>query len=258
MRSLSLVCVAISGGAFLLAGCALPATSNVSSTIKSQGVTSNWQFVAIDDFYHNDILGGLAGSLSIQGNNVTGIFRSSGGCVSPTLDINFTGTEDAKGNLTLTSTNLPNNQATISGPIQTFPSSTDIASSLVVTGSGPCAMAPYLNYLGTQYPPLNGAYTAKLTSSTGATATLTANLVAAAVNSDGQFPETGTATLTTSSCAASFSLNGVMTGSSLQATLTPASGPANGATFSGSASAVTINNPGNGCGSGSFTGSLAQ
>jgi hypothetical protein len=244
---------ALFAGALFFSGCSVPASGNITS---DRVLTGNWQFIPIDDFYHNDILGGLAGSLSSQGNSITGIFRSSGGCVSPTQDIHFTGTEDAKGNLTLTSTNLPDNQATISGSIQEFPSETDIASSLVVTGSGPCAMAPYPGYMGIEDPPLSGTYTANLTSSSGATATLTANLVVAAVNSDGEFPETGTLTLTTSGCSATFSLNGVMTGSSLQATLTPASGSANGATFSDSGSTVTINNPGTGCASGSFTGTL--
>jgi hypothetical protein len=253
MRFISLTSFALAASSLLMSGCSVPTTT---SGLPGPSVTGNWLFIPIDDFFHNDKLGDLVGSLSNQDNSITGILRSSGGCVSPTQDISFSGTEDAKGNLTLTSTNLPDNLATITGTVQTFSASSDIESTLTVTGTGPCTMPPYLNFSGTEIPPLNGSYSANLTSTAGATSTLTANLTAAAANSDGQFPETGTLTLTASSCSTTFSLNGVMTGDSLQGTLTPASGPANGATFSYSAAQVTLSNPGTGCAAGTFTGTL--
>ncbi len=253
--------VAMSAGllasTLFFSGCSVPATGNLQP---GKDVTGNWQFIPIDDFMHDDKLGALAGSLISQGNNVTGVLHGTG-CVAATQDITFAGTVDAKGNLALTSTNLPENVATITGSVSITPGGMLIESSLTVSGTGACAMPPYLDFVGTEYPPLNGSFAASLTSSSGATATLMAQLTAATANSDGQIPETGTFTLAGASCSSTFSFTGVAVGSSLEGTFSSTSGSAV-PTFSGQLSGgppaanVSLVVPSGTCSAGSFTGTL--
>ncbi|MES2391140.1 MAG: hypothetical protein V4555_05840, partial [Acidobacteriota bacterium] len=135
---------------------------------------------------------------------------------------------------------------------------TSLMSSVVVTGTGACTMAPYLVFPGQQYPPLSGTYTAALTSGTG-TASLAGTLTAAAPNADGQFPESGMITLTTPGCTTAFTFSGIATGSSLTGTITAAN---NTATFSGQLSPtaslvpLTLTVTGSGCAIGTYTGNL--
>ncbi len=257
MSFISRTSLALTSCALLLSGCAVPAVKTSQSTQTLQGVTSNWQFIPIDDFYHMDKLGGLAGALATQGTNVTAVSHGSG-CVDPSTDIMFSGTEDAKGDLTLTSTNLPNNVATITGPAQTLTSGVYIQSGLTVTGSGPCTSS-WPIFPGNQYQPLNGGYTANLKNSNSATATLTANFTAGATNADGEIPETGTLTLATLTCSSSFSFTGTALGANLQGTLSTSAGSANGVTLSVLLNgAVSIASPSGSCAAGSFSGTLTS
>ena len=252
--------LALTTCALLISGCSVPVVKTSQSTTQAaQGTSANWQFTPIDDFTHNDRLGPLAGSLVTGGTNVTGVLHGSG-CVASTQDIAFSGTLDAQGNLTLTSTNLANNVATISGTMQNYPSGAGIVSSLTVTGSGPCSMSPFLNFQGSEVPPLSGSYTANLTSASGATATLTGNFAVGETNADGEIPETGTFTLTTPTCSSSFSFTGTALGISLQGTLTSTSSssqPTLSGQIAGSSASVTVVSPSGACAAGSFTGTLA-
>lgn len=210
--------LALSVATLLASGCGGPAKSYAT-----QDLTGNWQFFQTDAFNMPNLITGLTGALSGQGAAVTGVFRA-GGCISSTQDIHFTGSEDSSGILTLTSTDLPNNVATLTATISTLSSGfTGASAKLAATGSGPCTMSS--SYIqGTEYQPLTGAYTATVNSTTGATATLTASLTQAAANADGQFPESGTLTLATSKCTEAFTLAGVATGPFLKATLKSSSG----------------------------------
>ncbi|MES2392323.1 MAG: hypothetical protein V4555_11825, partial [Acidobacteriota bacterium] len=95
----------------LISGCAANVTTTATSSISQIAASSNWQFTPIDDFFHNDKLGGLSGAITVTGSTYTAILRGTGACVSPLQDITFTGSLDSTGTLTLASTNLPNNVA---------------------------------------------------------------------------------------------------------------------------------------------------
>ncbi len=204
---------------------------------------------------------GLTGALSGHGATVTGIFRA-GGCISSAQDIHFTGSEDSSGVLTLTSSDLPNNVAILTATVSTLSSGyTSANAKLAATGSGPCAMnSSFL--LGTEYQPLAGAFTGTLNSTTGTTATLTANLTQAAANADGQFPESGTLTLVTPKCTEAFTLAGTATGPTLSATLKSSSGEAAIAVVGLATAAPQANLPiiitvaSSTCSSGDFSGTL--
>jgi hypothetical protein len=256
MKRLSLRLLAVPGCVLLISGCGSMATKP-AITYGTQSVAGDWTFSAIDDFKNQSPFEGLSGGLAGQGNTITGILRTSGGCVSSTQDINFTGTEDATGNVTLTSTNLPNNVATISGllgiPGDGVPY---LSSGLVVTGSGPCA-GSFAGFLGNELPLLSGAYTASLTSTAGATATLTASFTAGAANAEFQFPETATATLSSASCSSTISLNGMAAGLYVNGTMSEAPTSGNNFTVALASRAITINNTGAACNSGTFSGNLA-
>lgn len=252
--SLALACCAL-----FISGCSTSPTSN--QLTPGPDVTGNWQFAPVNNAAQADTVGSLAGSLVSQGASVTAVLHGSG-CVAPTQDITFSGTDDSKGNLTLTSTNLANNVATITGTVSITPGGMFIDSSLVVTGSGPCTMSSYPNFNGTQYSALAGTYTANLTSASSGTATLTANLTTSATNADGEVPEIGTLTIANTTCSSTYSFAGYALGGSLQGTLSTNGGPASGATFAGKLSdlapgaAVTLTSPNGSCAAGSFTGSL--
>ncbi len=261
MRFIAVASSAIITSVLLLSGCAVSGSSNGKSS-PGPDLTGNWQFVAIDDFFHAVKIGGLSGSLVSQGNNITGVLHGSG-CVAASQDIAFSGTEDDKGNVTLTSTNLPDNVATIAGTVSITPGGMYFQSTLTVTGSGPCAMSqPYMVFTGTQYQPLNGNFAATLTSSGSATATLAASFTAAATNADGEIPETGTLTLATASCSSTYSFTGFALGASLEGTLASSSGSTSVPIFSGqlsglaSSALVTLTTPSGSCAAGSFTGTL--
>jgi hypothetical protein len=252
--SLALACCAL-----LISGCSASPASNQPTP--GLDVTGNWQFAPANNATQADTIGSLAGSLVSQGSSVTAVLHGSG-CVAPTQDITFSGTDDEKGNLTLTSTNLANNVATITGTVSITPGGMLIDSSLVITGSGACAMSSYPNFNGTAYSPLDGKFNANLTSADGATATLMADLTAGTTNADGQVPETGTLAIVNSACSSTYSFTGFALGGSLQGTLATGSGPASGVTFAGQLShlepgaGVALTNPNGSCAAGSFTGTL--
>jgi hypothetical protein len=260
MKFIEVASSALMASVLFLSGCSVGASDGNSSS--GPDLTGNWQFIGIDDFFHAVKVGGLAGSLVSQGNSITGVLHGTG-CVAATQDIAFSGTEDAKGNVTLTSTNLQDNIATISGTASITPGGIFFQSTLQITGSGPCAMSqPYPVFTGRQYPPLNGNFGATLTSSSSATVTLTASLTAAATNADGEIPETGTLTLAAANCSSTYSFTGFALGASLEGTLAGSSGSITVPAFSGHLSGlepsavVTLTSPTGSCAAGSFTGTL--
>jgi hypothetical protein len=205
----------------------------------------------------------LAGALAGKGQNVTGTLRAvAGTCVSPTFDINFTGSQTADGKLTLTSTNLPNNVVTISGTVSANYGYNQFMGGLTISGSGSCPQAGSA-LLGAELPSIAGTYTGSLTAATGGNVPATATLTESAANVDGQFPVGGTLTVTGSTCANTFSTTGLVSGASLSLALTSTSGPS----ATGSLTATVQHTapqplPFNiqivsaGCNSGTFSGTL--
>jgi hypothetical protein len=149
----------------------------------------------------------LTGSLQSSGPTVTGIFRASNSnlnpCVSSKTDLIATGTVDPAGNLSLT-VPIAGGTGTITTTLLAnlqFPS----IGTFQITG-GPCDM-PAHPFALLQVPPLTGTYTGTLQSPTLITfpsaqdttpqiniaATLTQST---APNTDGQFPLTGSISLT--------------------------------------------------------------
>ncbi|MGA1983692.1 MAG: hypothetical protein ABSG84_14650 [Acidobacteriaceae bacterium] len=265
MRLAALRLLSLAAAVFLLPGCSSDLHTG-TTTSTSSNLTGDWGFGITDPGPGPFAITELDGALSGGGQNITGVFQAASGtgCVSPTFDITFTGTQDDAGDLTLTSTNLPGNVATITVKGTAFADgNTDIFGSLVITGSGPCA-EPSIALLGGEYPNITGTYTGSLTAGSGASTPFTVTFSESAANSDGQFPTTGTLTVTGVGCANVFSLTGLVSGPNLNANLTLISGPQGAGTLSSSfvaqqsppTFAVWIN--GSGCNANGYTGSLAK
>jgi hypothetical protein len=227
----------------------------------TQDLTGNWVFELTDPAGPWTITS-FTGALAGQGKNITGVFRAGGtSCVSTTFDITFAGIEDAMGNLTLVSTNLPNNMVTYTATIGTGTVAGSLGG-LVISGSGPCAMKDDA-YRGTELASISGTYTGSLSASPGPTAAFTVAATQAAANADGQFPTSGTVTAAGTSCTNVFSYAGLVTGATLSATLTPISGPAATGTLGANPIGTTVGPPpftvqitSTGCNNGEFTGTL--
>ena len=249
----------------LLTACStlLPGTTLLSST--TQDLTGNWIFTVSDPVAglppHNSFIGAISG----QGTSFTATVHATGTCISPTQLLNFTGTQNASGAITLTSANLPNNTATITATVLSVNGVASGLGSLAITGSGPCAI-PSISMILSQFPPLTGIYTGTLTSTTSTTAVVTANLAQNTANSNGQFPESGTVIVNIPACPSTFSLTGLVTGPALTASLNSTSGPIATAVAStilapGSSQIslpFTLNILSTGCNTGSFNGSLTK
>jgi hypothetical protein len=272
MSNPSLRLLAFAAAASLLAGCTVTnnsAFATQDSSYSTQDLTGNWQVGISDPPYPGPYpITSFTGAISGSGQNITAVFRATGtGCVSPTQDITFSGSQLANGALTLTSTNLPNNVAAIStlAAIPQFPNQPVLfVGGLAVTGSGPCTMGG-IALRGQEFSPLIGTFAGPITSTSAATSNFTAVLTQAQANSDGQFPETGTIIVTGSTCTNVLSLAGLVAGPNVTATLTPTSGPAASATltmgplYNGTATiSVGITITGTGCNAGTFNGSLTK
>jgi len=251
MNRVSLRFLAFPFCALLIVGCG----STPTKSYATQDLTGNWTFGPSDPPGPVPPFGAFTGALSGQGANVTAILRTVG-CVSSTQDITFAGSESSAGVLTLISTNLPNNVATITENLSVMPVlGATYLGDLKVTGSGPCAYQD-ITLRAFNYPALTGNFAGTLTSNASYTATLTQQ----AANADGQFPETGTMTLTTPSCSSSYALTGLVTGSSFTASLS-ASNPSSTALTSATLTSETATVPlsisvDSGCSIGTFTGNL--
>jgi hypothetical protein len=268
MRLAALRLFPIAAVGSLLLGCA--ASNSGTIVYSTSDLTGDWAFGITDPpgpgpFAITELNGALAGS----GKSITGVFRAANGtgCVSPTFDITFTGSQDAVGDFTLTSTNLPGNVATITVRGTAFAEgNTFILGSLIITGSGPCAETS-IALLGGEVLNVIGTYTGSLTTFSGGAATpFNVTLMEAAANSDGQFPTTGMVTVTGPGCTNVFSLSGLVSGLNLNATLTSTSGPpAKGTLF---IEAINSAQPasqdfgalitGSGCNSNGYSGTLAR
>ena len=122
----------------------------------------------------------------------------------------MTGSQSADGSVTLTSTNLPNNVATITLNFTTLYNFVSGHGTISISGSGPCAI-PSTAFSGNEIQSVTGAYTGTISAASGfpSTATGTANLTQEVANSDGLFPVIGSITIAGASCTSTFSYTGL-------------------------------------------------
>jgi len=269
MRYIVLCLLAISVIVSFVSGCGSGMHPTTSSTT-DQNITGNW-------FFDTDITPAQAitspiyaftGAINSQGVNVSAVFRALGGtCISPSQDIALTGSQAADGTVTLISTNLPNNVATVTLSFTTLYDLSNGQGSISITGSGPCAIQS--TGLGAyEVQPVTGAYTGTISAASGtpSTATGTANLIQAAANSDGLFPVTGSITIAGASCTSTFSFTGLAAGPNISAILASTSGPTATGVVTGTINAgiyapsltLSINILSSGCNDGAFNATFSQ
>jgi hypothetical protein len=244
--------------AFFLAGCS--AANNSGSTTTTTPLAGNWFFTTL---YPGNVPQNIvySGAFTQSGTSVTAVLHNS--CFS-TQDIDFSGSEDASGNLTLTSNNLSSNVVTIKGTVTATGGVIQTSNyAFTVTGSAPCAPLS-ASLAGSQIPSFTGNFAGSLNSTAGGSASFAVTLAQGSANTDGQFPLTGTVAVSSSACSVSFPLNIFFSGSGFTANLTSSSGPTSTAVFS----AGPVTNSGSpavlanfniaitGCNAGTFTGSL--
>jgi hypothetical protein len=262
VRFLAAIFIVLPISTWFLCGCAPVTSPTTGGNFSTRVLTGNWTFGPTDPPAGSPPFGQLTGALSGSGATVTGTFRTVG-CVSSTQDIHFTGSQTASGMLTLTSTDLVNNVMVITVDLG---DAIAIAAPLwlggmTVSGSGPCAYADIAMQVK-EYLPLTGSYSGTVTGSAGATATYAASLTQSAANADGQFPESGSITVSTSSCSTTYPISGLVAGPALTASLSSATGASAGnmgATLTtGSTTMPFTLNVTSGCTTGLFGGFLGS
>jgi hypothetical protein len=212
----------------LAAGCGNSGTSSMTAAPNPYTFSGDWgaqltptispATVPIIEF-----LGTLLESNGVVTGGLTPIPSSvSTSCLTLSLTpIPVSGTVDSTGNLTIT---LPvaGGTATLTAALSTNPETEAVGSYKIVGGT--CAM-PSTPMQIAQYAPLNGTYTGSFSAlslpsgqSTGITTTITAVLAqSTTANSSGQFPVSGTVTVT-GACSATFTLsNSIVWGGVLEA-----------------------------------------
>lgn len=260
MRTVSVRLFALATIVTLLGGCSTAGNSgSTTSTSTTESLTGNWYFTTL---YPGNIPQNIiyAGALNQQGTSVAAVLQNS--CFSP-LAIDLSGTEDASGNLALTSTNLPNNVVTIKGTVSTSGGVIQNSNyAFTVTGSAPCAPLS-ASLTGSQIPSFTGNFAGSLSSTLGATATFAAALTQGSANTVGEFPLTGTVTVSSSACSVTFPVNIAFAGAGFTTNLTSSSGPTSTSVFTAgpvtSSSPIVLANINiaiTGCNAGTFTGSL--
>jgi hypothetical protein len=262
MKRISLLVFPLAVATLLLSGCnAMTTSSSVSTSTTNTDLTGNWEFTTLyPGIFPINII--YTGALSGQSTSITGVLRTNT-CFAATQDITVTGSEDTKGNLTLTSTNLPNNVVTLTAAMATSTGTPGSGpGTLTITGSTPCAPVTASIY-GNQFAPLTGTFAGTLTSTSSTAVTATAVLTQSAANADGLFTESGTITIAGTGCTNTFSVTGLFAGTPFSANLTSASGPPATATFSagvpyGSSVSSSIAIVSSGCTAGSFAGNLTK
>jgi hypothetical protein len=129
-------------------------------------------------------------------------------------DIPFTGAI-VNNVLTLTSGAYSGSVATVSVQLPLLANTAGIqsANGTIQVANGTCALSSS-PLVATYVPPDAGTWTGSLTGPVNGTVSLAVTISAA--NADGQFPATGTATFTGSTCSVSLTVSGLVSGYSLQ------------------------------------------
>jgi hypothetical protein len=214
---------------FLLAGslgCGVQ-NAGLSPTTPSSSV-SNWQIQSGAAITNPGSIVALFGSLQIQGTTASGTFRTLSPCnPTPLQVVNYTGTLDSSGNLTLTATPTPIVTIHLAVP----PIATNFASGSLNAIGTICAIALSSPAIGVEIAPVNGTFAGAVTAlpATPAAPIASGNLSlvltqSSTPNPDGQFPLTGTLTFTGGGCSQTTALAGTVSGVGI--TLSSGSGAA--------------------------------
>jgi hypothetical protein len=245
MHFLALCC------AVLLVGCSVQTNSASTSTL---GPAENWQ-IELGTSITVPPAGVLTGALQTQGSQVTGVFSGTPLCGTPQV-MNFAGTIDSAGNLTLAPT-PPYFYVQLAVP----ENPTTVATGTMSMAGQICALATApAPAVGVEIAPLTGTFAGPV-SSNGATGNVSLTLTQSDTpNSSAQFPLTGTLTFSKGVCIESTlaSLAGTVSGVGLTLTSQNTSVAASTNPAATQLSVTSIVLPPSSCASGTFTGTLVR
>ena len=176
--------------AIALTGCSSLAPVYLTNTVP---VTGNWQFSSSAAAAAK--LPALSGELTGTGASMTGILQSdsASSCVAPTTAIDVTGSTNAQGITTLTSTGVANGTLTITGALAADGKS--FTSATYTVAGGTCAFASAANATAADFSPIAGSYTGNFSDPKGQILTISATLSQAPTSdANGNFTLSGSAT----------------------------------------------------------------
>ena len=220
------VALALTGlAASFFAGCGTGNSPQMNAAAANAYIAAagNWKFTTGST--------ALAGSLTISGSTVTGTLHPLASTCAASSDLlPVTGSIDASGLLTITSSNLPTGRLSISGTLAADRHSLTNPS-ITITG-GPCATPANRSSNLTahaastasaqQYQPLTGDYTGTFTDIDGTALAVSATLSQPTTpDANGVYHLTGTATFPNTSCLNTPVItDSTVTGNTIQATYT--------------------------------------
>jgi hypothetical protein len=229
-----------------LSGCSSVPTVHAATSFSH--VIGNWQFSSSSA--NAAALPGLAGSLTVDGSQVSGILHplaSPYDCVTYKTSFPVTGSIDSLGNLSLTSNGFSGGNLTLTGRLSDSQNTLTNASYSVTKGV--CALLSS-HATGTQFNPIAGTYSGTIHSDTGKSLAVSTLLTQSTLSdNNGTYHLQGNSTLgSMQPClpTAPTVSNSTVTGSSLNAIYTEASGSnlitvVVDATFNPDASSLTLN-----------------
>jgi hypothetical protein len=229
-----------------LSGCS--GVSKVEAATSYTHVIGNWQFSSSSA--NSAALPGLAGSLTVEGSQVSGILHplaSPYDCATYKTSFPVTGSIDPSGNLSLTSSGFSGGNLTLTGKLSGSQNTLTNASYSVTKGA--CALLSS-HATGAEFSPINGTYSGTVHSNTGKSLAVSTFLSQnTQPDNNGTYHLEGNSTLASmQSCLPTQPTvsESTVTGSSLNATYTETSGSTLitmvvNATFNQDASALTIN-----------------
>lgn len=223
-------------------GAPLPplATSPVAPAVPAAlaSLPGNWEMELDTSFGPvSQLLADIPGALSVNGSVVSGVFRlqqaflSGPSCVSPTQDIQFTGTVDANNLLTLTSLPFSGNVATLQ--IQLPVNFANVAQGTAQITGGSCAVAN-AKLSAVYVPDATGTYAGTLAlpqalgQPTVPSGSATIVVAQSGADADGRFPTTATVSFTLPTCTLSGTYTGFITGLNASLSMLTPSSPSTG------------------------------
>ncbi len=208
-----------------------------------------------------------SGSLTSQGNAVSGIFRLNGpsGCFAPATNLVLSGEMSSTGKLTLASAPIAGATWSLQGQIA--PGGRSITNATYSVKGGACPETGG-SAGGTQYTPISGVYAGTFTDGSGGSTPVSTTLTqTSAPDANGQFHLSGTANFAENPCFTSPAVtDSLVTGNSLSASYSQTNGgvtttvTASG-TFNTDATTLTITSSsiqGGACDGDSGTGVLTK
>jgi hypothetical protein len=211
----------------LLAGCGGNTSANNASTIPVNSLqTGNWQLGAASAVYAGTSFN-ISAYISDSNGTVTGVAHvSNSSCYSYSTGVALSGSQDSKGNLTLTSGSISGQILTVTGVV----TGSGVQISGLYTVSGGCASGDKGTIGGFVIPDISGTYKGTIVSRTGVQIATTAQIVQTAVDANGFYHFTGSASFTGSPCFTTATLagsgNSILNGNQYAGYFTTAGSPA--------------------------------